>query len=99
HRQAREQPSHDAQESRMGNNCEQRVGRMVIYKSSVSAPAVTGVPSITGAYITIPPSTNTSDPLTGLCAWQPSTWPAAPSKWNADLVPVLRKIFKESILD
>jgi hypothetical protein len=56
---------------------------MVVYRASVS------VPSISGAIV---PSS------TGLLAWQPSTWPEATTKWEAGLIPTLRKIFDESML-
>ena len=32
-------------------------------------------------------------------AWQPSTWPVAPSKWNVSLIGTLREIFEKSILN
>jgi hypothetical protein len=35
----------------------------------------------------------------GFQAWQPSTWPKAPSKWEASLIDTLRQIFNESILN
>src|SRR5438128_388419 len=30
--------------------------------------------------------------------WQPSTWPSPPSSWDAEFVPVLRRIFEETIV-
>jgi hypothetical protein len=56
---------------------------MVVYRTSVS------VPSISGAIV------SASDDF---LAWQPSSWPEAPAKWDANLVPTLRRIFDESIL-
>jgi hypothetical protein len=32
-------------------------------------------------------------------AWQPSTWPVAPSKWDVNLIETLREIFEKSILN
>ncbi len=32
-------------------------------------------------------------------AWQPSTWPKAPSKWDVGLIATIRQIFDESILN
>jgi hypothetical protein len=40
-----------------------------------------------------PPSASSFQP------WQPSTWPDAPSKWDASLVATLGQIFRQSILD
>jgi hypothetical protein len=46
-------------------------------------------PSITGAIV---------GGASGFYAWQPSTWPAAPTAWEAGLVATIQQIFDESIL-
>jgi hypothetical protein len=60
-----------------------QLGPMVVYRTSVS------VPSISGAIVSS---------STELLPWQPSTWPEAEAKWNANLSATLRKIFDDSIL-
>ncbi len=55
----------------------------------VRYPSVS-VPPITGAIVT-PPSQ--------LRAWQPSTWPKAPAKWNAGFSAIIRRIFEDSMLN
>jgi hypothetical protein len=58
-----------------------------------SAPAVTGstaAPSVTGAIISGSP---------GFLAWQPSTWPKAPAKWDSTLIAIVQRIFNDSMLN
>jgi len=51
-------------------------------------PKAVSVPSVTGAVV----------PQPSFRAWQPSTWPSAPSKWEPGFVATIRAIFQESIL-
>jgi hypothetical protein len=56
----------------------------------VRYPPPASVPSVTGAIVA---------PSSAFRAWQPSTWPNAPSKWDASLVGTIRQIFEGSILN
>lgn len=62
------------------------------YKLDLSPKLDVSVPSITGA-----PGVGEPQP-TGFVAWQPSTWPEAPTAVDERFVFTLKRIFEESIL-
>jgi hypothetical protein len=62
------------------------------YKLDLSPKLDISAPSITGA-----PDVGKPQPA-GFVAWQPSTWPAAPTAVDEKFVLTLKRIFEESIL-
>ncbi|HTW56834.1 MAG TPA: hypothetical protein VMD99_01750 [Terriglobales bacterium] len=64
---------------------------MVIYDPvSGSSTGSLSVPSVTGAIVS---------GSSVFLAWQPTTWPEAPAKWDASLIATVGTIIKESMLD
>lgn len=60
------------------------------YKLDFSRRLDVSAPPVTGAVVAAPPLV--------FIAWQPSTWPAAPSAVDEKFIYALKRIFEESIL-